>query len=166
MILVADCSALIALSACGQLELLEKLFETVVVPEAVYQEATVADKKEARQLKTFLQGKVRKVDISQYVFLDAFADLGETEAMLLYKQLAANKLLIDDKRGRKVAKINNISIIGSLGVLLAAKERGLITEIAPLLKLIQQSDVHISDTLIESVLELAGERLPIKNLKA
>jgi predicted nucleic acid-binding protein len=166
MILVADCSALIALSACGQLELLEKLFETVVVPDAVYLEATVADKKEARQLKTFLQGKVRQVDISQYVFLDAFADLGETEAMLLYKQLAANKLLIDDKRGRKVAKINNISIIGSLGVLLAAKERGLITEIAPLLNLIQQSDVHISDTLIESVLELAGERLPIKNLKA
>ena len=40
------------------------------------------------------------------------------------------------------------------------------TEIAPLLHLIQQSDVHISDTLIESVLELAGERLPIKNLKA
>ena len=157
MILVADCSALIALSACGQLDLLEKLFEIVVVPEAVYQEATVADKKEARQLKTFLQGKVRKVDISQYVFLDAFADLGETEAMLLYKQLTADKLLIDDKRGRKVAKINNISIIGSLGVLLAAKERGLITEIAPLLKLIERSDVHLAENLVKMVLELANE---------
>ena len=157
MILVADCSALIALSACGQLELLEKLFEIVVVPEAVYQEATVADKKEARQLKTFLQGKVRKVDISQYVFLDAFADLGETEAMLLYKQLTADKLLIDDKRGRKVAKINNISIIGSLGVLLAAKERGLITEIAPMLKLIERSDVHLAENLVKMVLELANE---------
>lgn len=162
MILVADCSALIALSACGQLNLLEKLFETVVVPEAVYHEATVVDKKEARQLKAFLQGKVHKVDISQYVFLDAFADLGETEAMLLYKQLSANKLLIDDKRGRKVAKINNISIIGSLGVLLVAKERGFITEIAPLLKLIEQSDVHISEALIETVLHLAGECLPRK----
>jgi predicted nucleic acid-binding protein len=157
MILVADCSALIALSACNQLEILEKIFETVVVPEAVYQEATVLDKKEARQIETFLQGKVRKIDISQYVFLDGFADLGETQAMLLYKQMSADKLLIDDKRGRKIAKMNNINVIGSLGVLLVAKEYGLINEIAPLLNLIQQSDVHISNTLVETVLELAGE---------
>lgn len=114
MILVADCSALIALSACQQLELLEKLFETVVVPEAVYFEAIVADKREAKLLKTYLQGKIQKVDIAHYVFLDGFADRGETEAMLLYKQLSANKLLIDDKRGRKVAKINNINVVGSL----------------------------------------------------
>jgi predicted nucleic acid-binding protein len=46
------------------------------------------------------------VNLEAYVFLDAFADAGETKAMLLYKQLAADKLLIDDKRGRKVAKIN------------------------------------------------------------
>jgi predicted nucleic acid-binding protein len=157
MILVADCSALIALSACNQLKLLEKIFETVIVPEAVYQEATVLDKKEARQIETFLQGKVRIVDISRYVFLDGFADLGETQAMLLYKQISADKLLIDDKRGRKIAKINNINVIGSLGVLLVAKERGLISEVAPLLNLIQQSDVHISNTLVETVLELAGE---------
>ena len=145
------------------MDLLEKLFETVVVPEAVYLEATVADKKEARQLKTFLKGKVQKVDINQFVFLDGFADLGETEAMLLYKQLCADKLLIDDKRGRKIAKINNINMIGSLGVLLVAKERGLITEIAPLLKLIEQSDIHISEALINTVLNLAGECLSLQN---
>jgi predicted nucleic acid-binding protein len=158
MILVADCSALIALSACQQLELLEKLFETVVVPEAVYLEATVANKKEARQLKSYLQGKVRKIDTAQYVFLDGFADIGETEAMLLYKQLSANKLLIDDKRGRKVAKINHIHVIGSLGILLVAKERGLIREISPLLQKIEQADLHLSAALIESILELAGEK--------
>ena len=74
---------------------------------------------------------MRQVNLEAYVFLDAFADAGETEAMLLYKQLAADKLLIDDKRGRKVAKINQISTIGSLGVLLVAKEKGLIVEVAP-----------------------------------
>jgi predicted nucleic acid-binding protein len=56
-----------------------------------------------------LQGKVRQVDLQSCVFLDAFADAGETEAMLLYKQLNADKLLIDDRRGRKVAKINRIN---------------------------------------------------------
>ena len=157
MILVADCSALVALSVCGSLNLLEQLFASVVVPETVYLEATQPDKKQAQALKTFLQGKVRQVNLETYVFLDAYADAGETEAMLLYKQLAADKLLIDDKRGRKVAKINQISTIGSLGVLLVAKEKGLIVEVAPLLQQIEQSDIYLSPDLIATFLELAEE---------
>jgi len=136
---------------------LEHLFTNVVVPETVYIEATQPDKKQALALKAFLQGKVREVNLEAYVLLDAFADAGETEAMLLYKQLAADKLLIDDKRGRKVAKINQISTIGSLGVLLVAKEKGLIVEVAPLLQQIEQSDIYLSPDLIATVLELAGE---------
>lgn len=157
MILVADCSALVALAVCDSLNLLERLFASVAVPEAVYHEATRPDKKQAQALKIFLQGKVRQVNMQTYVFLDAYADVGETEAMLLYKQLAADKLLIDDKRGRKVAKINQISTIGSLGVLLAAKEKGLVVEVAPLLRKIEQSDIYLSPNLLTTVLELAGE---------
>lgn len=157
MILVADCSALVALAVCDSLNLLERLFDSVVVPEAVYHEATRPDKKQAQALKIFLQGKVRQISLQNYVFLDAYADAGETEAMLLYKQLAADKLLIDDKRGRKVAKINQISTIGSLGVLLAAKEKGLVVAVAPLLRKIEQSDIYLSSNLLAAVLELAGE---------
>ncbi len=157
MILVADCSALIALSVCESLVLLEELFDTVVVPETVYHEATRPDKKEAQALKLFLQGKVRHVDLQGYVFLDAFADAGETEAMLLYKQISADKLLIDDRRGRKVAKINHISTIGSLGVLLAAKEKGLVAEVSPLLRKLESSDIYLSQQVIATVLQLAGE---------
>lgn len=47
MILVADCSALVALATCDALSLLDQLFGTVVVPEAVYREAVVGDKPEA-----------------------------------------------------------------------------------------------------------------------
>ena len=157
MILVADCSALVALAVCDSLDILERMFDSVVVPEAVYYEATRPDKKQAQALNIFLQGNVRQVNMQTYVFLDAYADAGETEAMLLYKQLAADKLLIDDKRGRKVAKINQISTIGSLGVLLIAKEKGLIVEVAPLLQQIEQSDIYLSPNLISTVLELAGE---------
>ncbi|MBS3964613.1 MAG: DUF3368 domain-containing protein [Methylomonas sp.] len=77
--------------------------------------------------------------------------------MLLFKQLNADKLLIDDRRGRKVAKINGISTVGSLGVLLVAKEKGLISEIAPMLVQIEQSDIYLSEELITTVLALAGE---------
>ena len=78
----------------------------------------------------YLQDKVRSVDMSRFVYLDAYADAGETQAMLLYKELDADFLLIDDQRGRKVAKINQITTVGSLGVLLQAKKKGLI--VAPL----------------------------------
>lgn len=157
MILVADCSALIALASCNGLRWLEALFATVIVPEAVYREAIVSNKPGAQQLKEFLKDKVRKIDPSSTVLLDGFSDLGETEAMLLYKQCSADKLLIDDKRGRKVARINHISTIGSLGILLAAKQAGLIDRISPSLAKLGDSDVFVSADLIATVMDLAGE---------
>lgn len=157
MILIADCSALIALSACESLHLLDALFSTVLVPEAVYREATGTDKPEAAKPADYLRDKVRAVDTSAFVYLDAFADAGETDAMLLYKQLDADRLLIDDKRGRKVAKINRIQVIGSLGVLIGAKRAGLIPAIRPLIGQIEKSRVFMSPDVIAAALDLAGE---------
>jgi predicted nucleic acid-binding protein len=89
MILIADCSALVALASCDGLGLLNKLFGTVIVPEAVYHEAVVNAKPEAQQLKDYLHNKIRKIDLNKSILLDGFSDLGETEAMLLYKQYSA-----------------------------------------------------------------------------
>jgi len=157
MILIADSSALVALSVCDSLELLDQLFKEVIVPEAVYLEVIKSDKPEALALKEYLQEKVRKVDMSTFIYLDGNADEGEMEAMFLYKQEQADKLLIDDKRGKKIAKINGINTIGSLGVLLSAKQAGLITEIKPKLEAIKASRVYLSQSVINMVLELALE---------
>lgn len=157
MILVADASALIALATCDSLALLEAIFGNVLAPEAVYAEVTKFDKPQSARLQSYLHGKVRAVDMQQFVYLDVFADVGETQAMLLYKQTAADYLLIDDQRGRKVAKINQIKTIGSMGVLLQAKQAGLIPCIAPLIKKLSTSSIYISETLIQTLLELAGE---------
>ena len=165
MILIADASALIALSVCNSLPVLDAIFGTVLVPEAVYLEVAAPDKPHSEPLRRYLQGKVRQVDMQHFVFLDAYADAGETAAMLLYKQLNADYLLIDDKRGRKVAAINHIKTVGSLGVLLQAKRAGLIASIAPLLAQIDASPVFISRTLLETVLELAGESDALRDLR-
>ena len=77
--------------------------------------------------------------------------------MLLYKEAEADYLLIDDRRGRKVAKINQIKTIGSLGVLLQAKRMGLVPRVKPLIDLIAASPVYIGKNLMQIVLELAGE---------
>jgi predicted nucleic acid-binding protein len=158
MILVADCSALVALATCDALSFLDQLFGTVVVPAAVYREAVVGNKPEAEQLRVYLQGRVRALDPEHPVLLDGFSGPGETEAMLLYRQLQASYLLIDDRRGRRMARINNIEVIGSLGVLLNAKQAGLIKAVKPYLQRLSASDLYLSDALISMVLELAGER--------
>ncbi len=139
MILVADASALIALATCDSLMLLEGIFGNVFVPDAVYAEVTELDKPQSSRLRGYLQGKVRGVDMKTFVYLDA------------------DYLLIDDQRGRKVAKINNIKTIGSMGVLLQAKRVGLIPCVAPLLEKIAASPVFMSESLIGIVLELANE---------
>lgn len=157
MILIADSSALIALSICESLELLEPLFGEVQVPKAVLDEVSISQKQQAVQLAEFLKDKVKTVETGRFVYLDAYADAGETEAMILYKQVNADWLLIDDKRGRKVAQINNIKIIGSMGVLLAAKKKGLITAIKPKLDLLAQSNIYFSPALYQSILKSAGE---------
>lgn len=161
MILVADCSALIALASCQGLHLLDALFNNVIVPEAVYHEAVVNDKPEAQPLKEYLKDKIRKIDPSYPILLDGFSDLGETEAMILYRQVSANKLLIDDKRGRRVAKINHINTIDSLGILLAAKRVGLIDQVSPYLAKILSSDIYLSTDLITTVMDIAGEEQPL-----
>lgn len=157
MILVADASALIALATCNSLDLLEALFGNVLVPDAVFKEVTAQGKPQSAPLRSYLHGKVRAVDMQHFVYLDAFADAGETQAMLLYKEVTADYLLIDDRRGRKVAKINQIKTVGSMGVLLQAKRAGIIPHVAPLIEQISASPIFMSESLIRAVLELAGE---------
>jgi predicted nucleic acid-binding protein len=157
MILVADSSALIVLAACDALVLLEKLFGRVVVPEAVFHEIDRAGKGQAERLREFLLEKVVPVNPDHPVLLDGYCDPGEAEAMLLYHQLSADRLLIDDRRGRRMAKINRISVIGSMGTLIAAKRSGFIREVKPRIDAIVDAGIHISPALVAMVLESAGE---------
>ena len=56
-------------------------------------------------------------------------DYGESEALILYQDLKADKLLIDDKKARNIAEHLEISCLGTLGLLILAKEKGAITNL-------------------------------------
>lgn len=157
MIIVADSSALIALATCSGLNLLTQLYEQVSVPEAVYVEVTETGKPTSEQLAAFLQNRVQEVEFGRFVLTTNTLGQGELEAMALYKQLAADALLIDDRRARKIAEANKINCVGALGILLLAKTKGQITEIAPYLERLRQSPIYYSEGLFNQVLKLAGE---------
>ena len=158
MLVVADTSALMALAAGDVLSLLDSFFQEVRVPLAVFRECTVPGKPEAERLEEYLRGKVLEVDLKDFVIAVTGLGQGELEAMALYKRLNAERLLVDDFRARKVARLNGIEVVGSLGILLRAKESGLIPEIGPLLTVIQSAGIRYSRELVDDTLRLAGER--------
>ncbi len=152
--IVGDSSALIALAVVDKLELLEELYENLFVPQAVYDEVTQVGRPESDKLRQFLQSRVKVVDLN---LTKLGLELGELEAITLYKELDADVLLIDDNRAKKYAILNDVKVIGSLGILIKAKENGLIEKVKPLLDGIMKSEVYISDKLIIQVLGICDE---------
>ncbi len=166
-IIVADASPLIALATINRLELLQKLYQQVLIPEAVKQELKLdSDMSGAKHLKeavnhNWLQVKSCNYPIEPYQQLIQIIDCGEAEAILLAESLAKPPayrfLLIDERRGRQVAKNRGITIAGTGAVLLAAKKTGYIDRVGDELDLMQQSGYRISFRLRQRLLELAGE---------
>jgi hypothetical protein len=157
MLIIADSSALLALAVCDGLPLIERLFEAVKVPQAVFDEVIVEGKLAAEVLCAYLANKVVSIELNDFVIAAEGLGQGELEAMALYKHLHADYLLIDDKRARKVARLNHIQITGSQGILLLAKHEGLIERVAPFIRRLRASDIRISESLIQRTLQLAGE---------
>ncbi len=155
MILIADSSALIALSIVDKLDILEKLFGEVYIPRAVYVEVSQENKNKSQELSLYCRD--RALDISSEINFNISLGLGESEAVMLYKEKNADFLLCDDKKAKKFAQNFDIKVIGSLGVLLKAKEAELITKISPLIQTLKLSQIFIDDKTCEIVLNMAGE---------
>lgn len=157
MIVIADASALVALAICDCLNILEILFEEVKVPQAVFEEVTIPGKPAAEKLKKYLHNRIENFESNVIVIDGNSIDQGELMSMALYKAVKADYLLIDERLGRKIAKLNNINIIGSLGVLIEAKRKGLIKNIKPHIETLRTSKIYFSSTLLDHALKITNE---------
>ena len=152
--IIGDSSALVALATMDRLDLLEKIFGKIYVPQAVYDEVTISYKAQSVKLKEFLADKIVSVelDISKMGL-----GQGELEAIVLYKNMDADFLLIDDRRAKKFAKLNGVNVIGSLGVMILAKDGGFVNSIREDLEKLTESSLFISQDLVDRILIEAGE---------
>ena len=158
MLIVSDASPIIALAICDKLDLLDKLFERVCIPQAVYNELAVPVKPQADKILKWAKDKVLPAKNTAVITaLSLNLDPGESEAISLYWETNAAFLLMDEKRGRIIAHRNEIKTIGTVGVLLFAKQNGLVTQIKPLLDTLNENSFRMSETLYDQVLERAGE---------
>lgn len=127
MIVVPNTTPLIGLAQIQRFELLKLLFGEIYIPQAVYDEAVTAGREQggARQeisaadwIKT-----VRVKDrLAVEVLLDEM-DLGEAEAIVLARELGAEWVLMDERKGRRKLTQMGINRIGTLGILLSAANR-------------------------------------------
>lgn len=131
MIVISDTTPVISLLKVGQLGLLKELYGTVLVPEAVYRELTENPvyKKEAEMIRSedFLLvmpvENAKSVNILRAVLgLDA----GESEALVMYDEQGAALLLMDEHKGRSVAKRLHVRYIGTAGILMLAYDKNII----------------------------------------
>jgi predicted nucleic acid-binding protein len=163
-IVVADAGPLIGLARIDRLSLLHALYGSVLVPEAVLAELRAdSDRPGSWVLSAALaQGVIcpralAKGCESELKRLRLLLDAGEASAILLAEQVGCRFLLIDERRGRDVARRRGVPVVGLAGVLLAAKRSGLLSAVEPVLADLSQQGYRLSDALVAEVLRLAGE---------
>ena len=159
---VADTGPLIALARVERLELLPRLYGRVIVPPAVHAELALdSDRPGARVLAgAFNAGWITIETVMDSVLGRELARLlgpGETEAIALAEQEDARFLLVDDARGRRIARSREVSVVGVAGVILAAKSRGEVAAVGPILEALSNTGYRLSPRLIAGVLARAGE---------
>lgn len=161
MIIVSDATPLIGLASIGRLDLLKELFEEVYIPQAVFDETVTfgRENSKAKQLVSnanWLHVVEVKDRLAVNVLLDEM-DLGEVETIVLASEMNADWVLMDEKKGRRKLSQLNIPKIGTLGILLKAKEIGLVSVLKPEIEELQRSGFSISPLLVEEILDAAGE---------
>lgn len=153
MIVVADAGVLILLQATGQLSLLQELFGGVQVPDVVAAEVKTFDLVEHDWIAVVPVLRDHPV----HVELRGEIDAGEAAALCLALQTPDSLTLMDDLAGRRAARARGLRLTGSLGVVLRAKQAGLVDEVGPLIDRFVAAGACFSASLRELVLRRAGE---------
>jgi predicted nucleic acid-binding protein len=161
VIVISNTSPITNLAAIGRLSLLQDLYDTILIPEAVNQELRsggdeIPGSTEVKTLSWIQTHSVSNPNLA--LSLRQELDAGESEAIALAVELQADLLLLDERLGYQVASRFGLKIKGVLGVLISAKYRGLIPSVKPLLdELIGKAGFWITPGLYHRILQLAEE---------
>jgi len=159
MIVVSNATPLISLAIIKQLRLLQTLYSQVHIPPAVYEEVVIkgggrVGAKEVAEAEwivvTDLPETVRGTLQPRPLTLHA----GEVETIELAMGLEAGLVILDEKLARKVAKGQGLNVIGTVGILKYASQRGLLSDLKGALDTLRAEGIRIGDKIYREVLGL------------
>ena len=144
-IIISDTSCIIALSKIEKLDLLRDLYQEIIITNDVYQEfgGSLPD----WIIITEVKDKQKQKDIEERL------DKGEASSIALALEIDNATLIIDEIKGRKIAQSFNIDIIGTIGIILLADKKGLISDVTGLILRLVNKGFRLSDKLINIIIE-------------
>ncbi len=156
---VVNTSPMLYLHQVGELNLLQKLYETVHTPNAVIQELA-AGQVQGIDVPTLAEIPwIQDVALPKTDLIPNVTDLGQGEAEVIAAGLIQpnSLLIIDDALGRKIAALYDLQYTGTLGVLIKSKQLGHIDSLQPIIKKLKSLGMWLSDALVLQALQSVGE---------
>ncbi len=147
--IISDTSCFIILFNIGELDLLHKIYQNIITTKEVADEF-------GQPLPEWIEIKTVK-DISRQRILEIEIDKGEASAIALALETSESILIIDDYKARKVAEHLGLEFTGTIGIIIKAKQNGIINSIKPLLAKLRNTDFRFSPEIEIEALKLAGE---------
>ena len=161
MIVISDTSPIINLAAINQLDLIPKLFAHIIIPQAVFDEITIKGFGKYGSSEILNAEWITVKQCTNTVLLNNLLlelDLGEAEAIALAIEMNTQSILLDESDGRTIALQYKLKPIGILGILLEAKNKGLIPNVKDCIENLQIiANFYISKPIYNHILQLAGE---------
>jgi hypothetical protein len=161
MIIVSDTSPISNLLQINRLELLHVIFGEVIIPPSVEQEILALEKFQIDLAAFHSAGwiKLRQpADLKAVNALKHDLDSGESEAIVLAQELQADWILLDERAGTQIAESLGLKPIGLVGILIIAKEKGLISSVTLVLDELRfTAGFWISDKFLSRIRALVNE---------
>lgn len=154
---ISDTSPLFYLRQIGELQILRELYGTISVPRQVVDELQ-AGGITSRELRSHRWIQHKKIDIP--TTLRMIPDLGPGECGVIALGLHTTGdalLLLDDRLARRIADLNGLTLTGTAGILLKAKERGIIGSVRSYLEKLIHNGFYLHENHLHMIHKLSGE---------
>jgi predicted nucleic acid-binding protein len=157
---VADATPLICLAALGKFDLLGALYGRIAIPYAVYDEVVIQGAGRPGAAETAGAVWIDRISVrdpAKVASLLTQLDVGESEAIALAEELHADLVIMDEAAGRRILAARGIAFLGTVGVLMQAKQQGLLAALKPELDQLRAYGFHLTDRVYQACLAASGE---------
>lgn len=156
---VVNTSPIFYLHRLGLLDVLNKLYGIITIPQAVKDELEQGrlQGEDIPRLEEYPWIEILGVNLPQYLSLVVDLGFGESEVLAIATDHPTALVVLDDRLARNIAEMQGFRLTGTAGILLRAKEQGVIPALKPVIERLVGLNFRLKPDLIRTLLDLSGE---------